>query len=275
MIAGLEGRDHAALKTPSHPFAAADAHIHVPLEQLPFAGWADEPFLLGHLIGQRLPHARDRSGVARVQMEGAMHHWSGRRFLSLPCMRDDLFCQLVERRAPSLRRAGHHPRAGRIDQRIGLHDIHPGSIGRVGEVDFGVRPEQRPPRAVGDVHVDHEPGMRRDFDEFAAQPMLLAGGRPHADVKGPADPHLHRRVGDGERLRAEPALDVVGGTPRFEDGLSSGVKDPGKPERLRLLRRRLAVRLMSLSHCRLLRFPGSSGTRPTGRGDVPTRFAGH
>ena len=87
-----------------------------------------------------------------------------------------------------------------------------------------------------------------------------------------ADAHLHRGVRHGEGRRAEPAFYVFGGTPGAEHGLAPGRENPGQPERRRL-HGRIGFRVSRLRHCRVLRFPGFSGSRPAGRAGVPTRPA--
>ncbi len=207
-------------------------------------------------------------------MEGGVHHRANAG-LGPALHAHDLLLQLVDRAAPALRRARHHRRGDRrIDEGVGLHHVHARPAERIGELDLGIGAEQRLAGAVGGAHIDHQPCVRRDFDEGAARPVLLTGRRAHADVEPAADAHLHRRVRHCEARRAEPALHVVGGAPRLEHRLAPRMEDAGKPERRRL-RGCVRFRLRSLSHRHLLRFPGFSGTRPAGRGGAAIRSAGH
>jgi hypothetical protein len=70
------------------------------------------------------------------------------------------------------------------------------------------------------VHVDYQPGVRGDFNERAAGPMLLAGGRAHADVKPAADRRASAQIvgmipmaigGPGEEQNAALVRAVIGG----------------------------------------------------------------
>src|SRR5262249_27831268 len=190
VIEGVESGNHAAFPTSLHALAATDAHVHVPLKQFPASRRAAKPLLLGFIIGQRLPHPRDRRVVGALEMEGRMYHRANAG-LGTALHAHDFFLQFVECGAPPFLRARHHRRSHRrIDKGVGLHDVHARSAERVGKVDFGVAAEQRRAGARGDVHVDHQPAGRRYFDKSAADPVLLASRQEHADIEWAADVHL-------------------------------------------------------------------------------------
>jgi len=72
VIDGIEGRDEPAFPAALEPLAAADAHINVPLEQLPASRAAAEPARLGGFLGEGAPDPAHRRVIAARDLERAM-----------------------------------------------------------------------------------------------------------------------------------------------------------------------------------------------------------
>ena len=77
VVDGVERGHHSSFPTTLQPLLAADTHVHMPFEQLPSAGRSSEPFLLGPLVGQRLPHPRNRCVIGAREMKRGVRHRAG------------------------------------------------------------------------------------------------------------------------------------------------------------------------------------------------------
>ena len=138
-----------------------------------------------------------------------MRHRTGR--LAAASHPRDLLLELVERGPPTLGGAPHHRGShDRIDESIGLHQVHPSADHIVGEGHLGTGLEQRFSLPVDDAHFDHQTVVWNDLDKgppYQALPPMRAA---HTDVEAAAHVHLHHGVRHSVGFRAEPALYVVG-----------------------------------------------------------------